>query len=704
MRRLAVLLTALALLAVSCSDDGGSADPPDAEPDPEVTDDGAEPTDDPTDGDDDDADVDEGPGQTLTVLGDPGRVTGGDVLVQLGGVSGEPELLFTADGEPLNGVDHGDGIYLLSGLPDGPSSLEWGSAEPVEVVNHSITGPVFSGPQQQPYYCALDRFGLTATGDDACSAETVVDWGYVNDDGEFVVLDEGDTPTDALVIRRERGTVNRGIYTIASADSDRVDDPFQPGRDLVFMFGGGCGTGHTQASGLVAGSSVYDVEALEAGYIVATNSLNVLQAHCNTVLSAETLMMTKEHIEETYGPLRLTIGRGGSGGAIQQYSIVQNYPGLLDAVHASVSFPDSATTAGGVTDCGLLLDFWSTDAGASFTDDQKLAIQGHGSIQFCNAWRTTFLQNVSPSAGCDQAVPSAEVYHPDTNPDGIRCTLQDSAKNIFGVDEDGYGRRALDNVGVQYGLRALESGVIGIDEFLTLNASIGGYDLDGAIADERSVADPEALEISYATGAVLRGDSGVNDIPIIDVDLYSDLGFDIHDRFRLFSIRERMTGDASVAADNRVIWTRGGAGLIAVVQGDDPGSISDEEPGTVPSPVETLDWLAEWALTGERPEGVADDCVLDGVRVVGDDAFDEGEPCAEAYPYHGDPRTAAGAPVANDIIKCALVPADAASYGVAFNDAQAGRLAEVFPDGVCDWTQPGVGQVPLDGVWLDFSS
>ena len=31
-----------------------------------------------------------------------------------------------------------------------------------------------------------------------------------------------------------------------------------------------------------------------------------------------------------------------------------------------------------------------------------------------------------------------------------------------------------------------------------------------------------------------------------------------------------------------------------------------------------------------------------------------------------------------------------------------GAQAQTFPDGVCDWTRPGVGQQPLTGTWLSF--
>lgn len=694
-RRLFVVVGALAILSAACADD---AEPDAASGNDAVTDDDAT-TDDAAATDSADSSTDE-PGETVTLvaIGRPEYVSGGDLLVRLTGPD-DIEPVFQVGATELSAVGRGGGVYLVSGLPDGPATIEAGGGS-LEVVNHPITGPIFSGPHQEPLYCTLEAAELTPTGDDDCSAETEITYGYVDDEGDFVVTDE--IPDGVLAIRRERGTINRGIYTFVVADPSLGADPIEPGKHLIYQFGGGCGTGHTQASSVVAGSSVLDLDALEAGYVLATSTFNVFQTHCNDVLSAETLLMVQERVNEMVGPVDLTIGRGGSGGAIQQYSIVQNYPGLLDAVAASVSFPDSSTISGGVTDCGLLLEYYESDGGAALSDEQRLAINGHGSTSFCEAWAATFLPGVSPSEGCDGAVPEEEVYDADSNPDGIRCTLQDSGSNLFGVDENGFGRRPLDNIGVEYGRAALEAGVLSVDAFLDLNEAIGGYDIDGNIVDERTAADPEVVELAYASGRVLRGDSGVNDVPIIDTDLYSDLGYDIHDRFRLFTIRERMELANGGPVDNRVIWTRGGAGLLAVVSGDDPGSISDEDPGTVPTPTEMIDLLAEWATSGERPEGVADDCLINGERVLGDDVFAEGEPCADAYPYHGDPRTAAGQPLSNDIIKCSTVPVDPTSYGVDFSEAQATRLAEVFSGGVCDYSVPGVGQVELEGTWLHY--
>jgi Tannase-like family of unknown function (DUF6351) len=40
---------------------------------------------------------------------------------------------------------------------------------------------------------------------------------------------------------------------------------------------------------------------------------------------------------------------------------------------------------------------------------------------------------------------------------------------------------------------------------------------------------------------------------------------------------------------------------------------------------------------------------------------------------------------------------------VTFTDAQMSRLRTVFPKGICDWSQPGLGQVRMLGTWIDYS-
>ena len=65
--------------------------------------------------------------------------------------------------------------------------------------------------------------------------------------------------------------------------------------------------------------------------------------------------------------------------------------------------------------------------------------------------------------------------------------------------------------------------------------------------------------------------------------------------------------------------------------------------------------------------------------------------------------TSAGAPLRNDVLKCRLAPLDFRAYGsVSFTSAQQDRLRAVFPNGVCDYSRPGVGTRPVAGVWQTY--
>ena len=101
------------------------------------------------------------------------------------------------------------------------------------------------------------------------------------------------------------------------------------------------------------------------------------------------------------------------------------------------------------------------------------------------------------------------------NPDGIRCTVWDSMVNVYGRDPaTGDARRTLDNVGVQYGLGALNDGAIGSGAFLDLNEGIGGYDDDGEHPRPAERRRPAARSLSaYRTGRVNRTLGGYRDVP-----------------------------------------------------------------------------------------------------------------------------------------------------------------------------------------------
>jgi hypothetical protein len=63
----------------------------------------------------------------------------------------------------------------------------------------------------------------------------------------------------------------------------------------------------------------------------------------------------------------------------------------------------------------------------------------------------------------------------------------------------------------------------------------------------------------------------------------------------------------------------------------------------------------------------------------------------------------AGSPLADNVMKCQLKPLSPADFPVVFSADQWSRLQQAFPDGVCDWSKPGVGQVPAISP-LDYSA
>ncbi|MEZ5269279.1 MAG: DUF6351 family protein [Microthrixaceae bacterium] len=99
-------------------------------------------------------------------------------------------------------------------------------------------------------------------------------------------------------------------------------------------------------------------------------------------------------------------------------------------------------------------------------------------------------------------------------------------------------------------------------------------------------------------------------------------------------------------------------------------------------------------LAATRPEEAVNKCFdLEGTVVEsGPGVYEKPGPCTDDYPVGDDPRTAAGAPLANDVIKCSLQSVDeaiaAGEYEVEFSAAQVERLEAIFPEGVCDWSVP----------------
>ena len=574
--------------------------------------------------------------------------------------------------------------------------------------NHAVGGPLISGPYQTPFICRTTASGLDAPTDPVtCSAPTRVSWFYRATNNTFKPLaNPTDRPADLAqtttrsgetvdyVVRVESGVINRSVYHWAVLAAGGETGNGWNDR-LVYEFGGGCGTGYHQ--GVLSPNSVLDNAVLSQGYAKASSTLNVMQTACNDVLSAETLMMVKERIVESLlAPPVWTMGWGGSGGAIQQLMIAENYPGLLDGLVPSATFQD--TQLADPPDCRLLNRYFA-GPGVALTAAQRLAISGYRTAGSCNLWDLAFANVIVAEAGCDPALPVALRYNAVTNPTGARCTLWDGLVNIWGRDPaTGFARRSLDNVGVQYGLRALQEGAITVDQFLDLNERIGGYDNDGRPQPERSVADPKALQTAYRTGRIVLGHGGLGDVPILDIRTYTDNLGDFHTYIHSYIVRERLR-ETTGSAGNQVMWraapTTSGAMITAarVTMAAWLDNIAADESHR----------SSRKKLLRAKPPEAVDACWnLAGRRINEPAEIDTSGKCTNLYPPAATPRLRAGSPLESGVIKCRLRQVRLSEYGVPITPGQAEHLRTVFPDGVCDYVRRGVGQRRMKETWLSY--
>ena len=160
-------------------------------------------------------------------------------------------------------------------------------------------------------------------------------------------------------------------------------------------------------------------------------------------------------------------------------------------------------------------------------------------------------------------LPAALVYDPVTNPNGTRCGDADLATAVWGttngiVPGSLRARQTGDNVGIQYGLKALLAGAITPEEFVTLNEKIGGFDADSNRTAARSAADSAALDIAYRAGIVASG-ANLGKLPIIDSRGYDEQG--IHYIWRSFAERARIDAANGGNHGNQVMWRYGTASV-----------------------------------------------------------------------------------------------------------------------------------------------
>ncbi len=656
---------------------------------------------------------------------------------------------------------------VVTGLPIGDSQLEVRSngkgngrpAASMTLTNHPITGPMFSGPQQQPFACSTSSHRGNAelgpvTDPSNCTIDTVVSFKYRTTGGGWATYDPaGARPADMAttttmdgdtvdyIVRWERGTINRFIYSIAvlSPNDQTVDAPdLSAWNDrLIYHFQGGVAIGHYQ--GNPSGSRMLYDHGLSLGYAVVYSTGTKTGEHYNLELGGETAIMVKDRFVSAYDDPDYTVGVGGSGGGIQQYVYGQNHKGLLDAGVPQYSYPDMITQSIHIGDCELLERWFDLNvlAGDSKWKDWDLrsAIEGlnasalvpnaaaqlqpyldPGATECMNAWRGLSPLVFNPLFGTAPGIsPTDQVT--------TEWTHFADAINIYGTADDGFAARTWDNVGVQYGLKPLLDGAITVDEFLRLNAMAGGWKNEPDMVQEgcpffgpctletidlwsvrnqtfdiadpfaiapRTEADPGAIEAAYESGLVNHGDI---DIPMIDWRNYLERELDMHNSHQSFAARQRLLdwdGDAS----NQVIW------FTDVELG---GPRFDQTPmafAVIDEWMRNIEANPDGGVAGNKPAAAVDSCFDSAGELIhaGHDAWagilDDAPagPCTQQFPTYTTSRIVAGGPITGDVFKCALQPLDAAVAGgmygnVAFDPAQLATLAAIFPTGVCDYAQ-----------------
>jgi hypothetical protein len=665
-------------------------------------------------------------------------ISGGDALVELELPQRHAQPRVALDGRDVSKAFalRPNGRYqgLVTGMRNGSNTLVAhtdGQIAGVVITNHPNGGPVFSGPQIQPWTCQ------TTAVDKQCDQPAAYAFQYVSStDGSLKAYDPHSPPSDVantttdqgvtvpFVLRIETGYQDRDQYQIAVLfDPKKPWSPWAPQRPwnhkLAIEHGSGCGNHYmTEAAPSVTGFGG-DV-ALGRGFAVLSTTLDNAGGNCNVVTQAESLMMAKERLVERYGPIRYTIGIGCSGGSLTQQQVANAYPGIYQGIIPQCSFPDAWTTATQINDAHLLRGYEENPTkwqpGVAWTPADIAAVEGHpnhaNAVEFDELFWTSLF---SPSSnqytthgvpgGCYSV--NGPSYDAAGKPDGTRCTFADWMINVFGPRPKnlwtpnerkigrGFAGLPIDNVGVQYGLDALKEGRISPAQFVDLNAKIGGIDIDANPTAKRLAADPTALRNSYRSGAV----NSANNLDQVAVIALSGADYgSFHDAFRTWALRARLLREQGQLG-NHVIWYDGRTQYDhnfvtdAFLAMDRWLTAVERDRSAAPLAAK---------IVRDRPKDVQDRCTTDGYD---DNSLpDASQICASPAfrTLYSSPRSVAGEDIANDTQKCALKPLRRQDYyPILFDDAQWATLRATFPTGVCDWSKPGPGQVGAT-PWLTY--
>ena len=448
----------------------------------------------------------------------------------------------------------------------------------ITITNHPNGGPVFSGPQVQPWVCQA-----TAPRTRSATSPSTYEYQYKSTQRRSSPAYDPDEPA-----RRRRHDDDRPGQdgALHRPDRDRLPGP-RPVQDrgplrpvqavarrgarrtgwnhkLLITHGASCGIDHQAGSA----PDVMNDAALSRGFAVMSTALNNAGHNCNLVTQAESMVMAKERLVEQYGELRYTIGTGCSGGSLTQQQVANAYPGIYQGILPACSFPDAWSTGPAARRLppGAPLRREPGQVGAGRRLGRRpaiAAVEGHPEPRQLDRLRHGLL-DVARRAG--RRLPGrpgraelqrrdqprrrplhARRLHDQRPRPAARASCGRRRSRRLG---HGFAGLPLDNVGVQYGLEALEE----------------GPDHAGAVRrperqdrrrrhrhqpDRRSASPADAAGARATPTAAAAINSGNNLDQVAIIDLRGPDPGAFHDAYRSWAIRARLEREHGTFAQPR---------------------------------------------------------------------------------------------------------------------------------------------------------
>ncbi len=514
--------------------------------------------------------------------------------------------------------------------------------------------------------------------------------------------DRGDTVKSLL--RVELGTMGRSEYRVAVYfDPAQPWTPWAPQKGwngkVLWKMGASASGNRFQQN---PGTALFDDNALRAGFMTVNSQLTNHNDNNNEFLATENIMMVKEHIIDTYGEIRYTMSDGSSGGSMMQTVPASVMPGLLDGLQTGYSYPDAVTTWIEGRDCGILWRYLHDRSGHRTVACGKGSHRGPSDGRLLHQLGLFVPRAAEPGAGRElraglsglhrlrpgRAAQGRALHDPrrdDGDPRHRRSWWQHRAQSA--LRQRGRAVRAE-------GLAVRTPHAGGIRRAQRRHRKLGRrHDLVGRQGRHARGPGPRAAECHDRAVPQRPGQlreeprEGADHRPAVRAGRRHPHGLAHLPAARAARRRQRRARQPHRAGERGRYRHRDDQTQAFLMMDRWLAAIE----------ADTSQDAKEKKVVKNKPADAVDFCIATA-GMTNAELVDVGFTSAACpvKPYESV-RIVSGGPLSEDVFKCQLKPIDFASAdyaGATFTGGQQVRLQAAFPDGVCDWSKPGVGQVP----------